>query len=144
MEMYKEQAKDRLAEYQNALAQGNAVAAELYLQQYEAALSAANEAEDNYLSKAEEWAEALKAVLENKLADLGAELEDALTGGMSFDAIATSMERANSLQEEYLTTTNKIYETNKMMRTATKAMEATDNKVAKERLNNFIKETQNL
>jgi hypothetical protein len=28
------------------------------------------------------------------------------------------MERKNSLQEEYLTTTNKIYETEKMMRTA--------------------------
>jgi hypothetical protein len=28
------------------------------------------------------------------------------------------MEHANSLQEEYLTTTNKIYETDKMIRTA--------------------------
>jgi hypothetical protein len=29
-----------------------------------------------------------------------------------------AMERKNSLQEEYLTTTNKIYETDKMIRTA--------------------------
>jgi hypothetical protein len=88
------------------------------LKQYEAALAAANEAQDAYLSKAEEWAEALKAVLENKLADIGQTLENALTGGASFDTISTSMERANSLQEEYLTTTNKIYETNKLISSA--------------------------
>jgi hypothetical protein len=41
-----------------------------------------------------------------------------LTGGTSFDALTTKMERAKSLQEEYLTTTNKIYETNKMINTA--------------------------
>jgi hypothetical protein len=29
--------------------------------------------------------------------------------------MGVSMERARSLQEEYLTTTNKIYETNKLM-----------------------------
>jgi hypothetical protein len=30
----------------------------------------------------------------------------------------TKLERAAALQEEYLTTTNKIYETNKLMNTA--------------------------
>ena len=144
MEMYKGQAADRLAEYQQALASGDKAAAELYLKQYEAALAAANEAEDNYLSKAEEWAEALKAVLENKLADLAETLEDALTGGTSFDSIATSMERANSLQEDYLTTTNKIYETNKMINTAQKEIDKTTNTVAKQRLKNFQQETSQL
>jgi hypothetical protein len=89
MEMYKGQAADRLAEYQDALARGDKAAAELYLGQYEAALSKATEAEDAYLSKAEEWAEALKAVLENKLAEAGADLEKALTGGASFDTLTT-------------------------------------------------------
>jgi hypothetical protein len=56
--------------------------------------------------------------LENTLADLGNTLEDTLTGGLSFDKLATQMERAQSLQEDYLTTTNQIYETTKMMRTA--------------------------
>ena len=144
MEMYKGQAADRLAEYQQALASGDEAAAELYLKQYEAALAAANEAEDNYLSKAEEWAEALKAVLENKLADLADTLEDALTGGTSFDSIATSMERASSLQEEYLTTTNKIYETNKMINTAQKEIDKTTNTVAKQRLKNFQQEISQL
>jgi hypothetical protein len=71
------------------LARGDQAAAALYLEQYEAALTAANEAEDAYLSKAEEWAEALKAVLENTLADASADLEKALTGGSSFDILAT-------------------------------------------------------
>lgn len=144
MEMYKDQAADRLAEYQDALARGDKAAAELYLGQYEAALSAANEAEDAYLSKAEEWAEALKAVLENKLAEAGADLEKALTGGASFDILTTQMERANSLQEEYLTTTNKIYETNKMINTAQQAIDKTTNTVAKQKLKSFQQETAQL
>jgi hypothetical protein len=43
---------------------------ELYQKNWEAAESAAREAQDNMLSKTEEWAEAMKAVLENKLAGL--------------------------------------------------------------------------
>jgi hypothetical protein len=70
------------------------------------------------LSDLEAWAEAEKEILKNTLADLGKELEKALTGGMSFDELSTSMERTASLQEEYLTTTNQIYETTKLMRTA--------------------------
>ena len=144
MEMYQGQAADRLAEYQKALVSGDEAAAELYLQQYEAALNAANEAEDAYLSKAEEWAEALKAVLENKLAEAGADLEKALTGGVSFDTLTTQMERANSLQEEYLTTTNKIYETNKMINIAQQAIDKTTNTVAKQKLKSFQEETAQL
>jgi hypothetical protein len=86
------------------------------------------------LASAEEWAEALKAVLENKLADFGQTLENALTGGTSFDQMTAAMERAASLQEEYLTTTNKIYETNKLMRTAQQEIDKTSNTVAKRRL----------
>jgi hypothetical protein len=56
--------------------------------------------------------------MENTLAGLAQDLENALTGGTSFDTITTQMKRASSLQEEYLTTTNKIYETTKLMRTA--------------------------
>jgi hypothetical protein len=37
------------------------------------------------LSKAEEWAEAMKAVLENNLAKFSQTLENTLTGGTSFD-----------------------------------------------------------
>jgi hypothetical protein len=70
------------------------------------------------LSDLQSWAESEKAILENTLADLGKSLEETLTGGKSFDEVNTQMERAQSLQEEYLTTTNQIYETTKMMRSA--------------------------
>lgn len=144
MEMYKEQADARYAEYQQALANGDAAAAELYLKQYEAALQAANEAEETYLSKANDWADLLRTTLENKLSDMGQSLENALTGGTSFDQMNSALERAASLQEEYLTTTNKIYETNKLMRTAQKAIDESTNTVAKRRLQSFIDETQQL
>jgi hypothetical protein len=69
------------------------------------------------LSDAEAWGEALGAILDNALAKFAQKLEKALTGEFgSFDILSTQLERANSLQEEYLTTTNKIYETNKLMR----------------------------
>jgi hypothetical protein len=58
------------------------------------------------LSDLQAWADAEKAVLENTLADLGKTLEETLTGGLSFDTLNTQMERAASLQEDYLTTTN--------------------------------------
>jgi hypothetical protein len=72
------------------------------------------------LSKTEEWAEAMRAVVENKLSGLAQTLENALTAdfGGSFENMSNQLERSVSLQEEYLTTTNKIYETNKLMRTA--------------------------
>jgi hypothetical protein len=41
-----------------------------------------------------------------------------LTGGTSFDQMTVQMDRMVSLQEEYLTTTNKIYETEKLMNQA--------------------------
>ena len=111
---------------------------------WDAAEASANEAQDKMLSDAEAWAEALRAVLENKLADLGQTLENALTGGTSFDTINTQMERAQSLQEEYLTTTNQIYETNKLMRTAQQEIDKTTNSVAKKRLKAYIQETEQL
>ena len=144
MDMMQAQAEERRVAYEEALASGNEAMIELYKKQYEEALLAAQEAQDNYLSSAEEWAESLKSILENKLSDLGQSLEDALTGGTSFDQLSTSMERAASLQEEYLTSTNKIYETTKMMRTAQQEIDKTTNSVAKQKLAGFIQETKQM
>ena len=109
-------------------------------QELDAVTTAVNEAQDKMLSDTEAWLEAEKSVIENEMAKVRKEFEDTF----NLDKVMDSFEKLNARNEEFLTTTNKIYETNKMMRTATKAMEATDNKVAKERLNNFIKETQSL
>ena len=104
----------------------------------------AEEAQDNMLSKTQEWAEAMRTCVENELSGLAKTLEESLTGGTNFDTMLNSMERASSLQEEYLTTTNQIYETNKLMRQAQQEIDKTTNSVAKRRLANFINETKQL
>lgn len=145
-EMLKKQEDERKQAYDAAVAR-NASESELEMleKQWWDARAAANEAQDTMLSDVETWAEALKAVLENSIADFGQELENTLTAGYgSFDAMTSAFERKNALQEEYLTTTNKIYETNKMMRTAQQEIDKTTNEAAKRRLKQFINETDAL
>ena len=143
-EMYSAEAETKRQLYEDAVASGNVEAAEVYKREWEAAESAAMEAQSEMLEKTEAWAEAMRAVVENQLSSLAKTLEQSLTGGTSFDYINTQLERAASLQEEYLTTTNQIYETNKLMRTAQQEIDKTTNTVAKQRLKNFIKETDQL
>ena len=142
-EMLQAQADAKKAAYEAA---STPEEAELLKKEWEAAQVAANEAQDEMLSKTEEWAEAMTAVAQNKLKGLGQALEDALTAGFggSFDAMTTAMERANSLQEEYLTTTNQIYETNKLMNNVQKEIDKTSNEVAKRKMKDFITETKQL
>ena len=144
LDMYTKLADEQYAKHQQAVNNRNEAAADLYLKQYEAALEAANQAEEEYLSKAKEWGEKLKLVLENTMNDLARDLENTLTGGTSFDQMVTSMERAESLQEEYLTTTNKIYETNKLMNQVQQEIDKSTNSVAKRRMKQFIEETKQL
>lgn len=139
--MFAQEAEERYAAWQAAT---NEAEAELLKQQYEDALAASDEAQEEYLSKAESYAESLKAILENSLNQYAQDLENALTGGTSFDQMNSKLERAASLQEEYLTTTNKIYETNKMINTAQQAIDKSTNTVAKQRLKQFISETDQL
>lgn len=141
----RENADSLAADYAAAQARGASEAElEIIKDNWDAAEAAANEAQDKMLSDAEAWAESLKAVLENNLSKLGQTLENALTGGTSFDTINTQWERAQSLQEEYLTTTNQIYETNKLMRTAQQEIDKTTNSAAKKRLKAYIEETEQL
>ena len=140
-EMYKRQVES----IEQQIAEATTDEAKTLLQkEWEAANTAMQEAQQDMLDKTEVWAEALRAILENKLSGFAQDLENALTGGTSFDTLTTSMERAASLQEEYLTTTNQIYETNKLMRTAQQEIDKTSNMAAKRRLKNFIEETAQL
>ena len=117
---------------------------ELYTKSWQDAEAAANEAQQEMLSKTVEWAEAMKAIVENELQQYGSELEDALTSGLGFENMTNAFERAASLQEEYLTSTNKIYETTKLMRQAQMEIDKTTNQVAKQKLKSFVNETQHL
>lgn len=128
----------------DAIARGDAAAAEFFKTEWEAAEQAARDAQEDMLSRAEEWAGKLKEVLENKLSGISEILENALTGGRSFDELSMQMEHAQGIQEEYLTTTNKIYETNKMIRNAQNEIDKTTNTVAKQKLKAFQQETQQM
>ena len=122
----------------------NSVDYETFEKNWKAAQDATNDAQDKLLSSTKEWLETTKAIIENEFAEIAEIMEKSLTGGISFDSLITSMERRSSLQEEYLTTTNKIYETNKLMRTAQQEIDKTTNTVAKNKLKNFIQETNQL
>ena len=110
----------------------------------QAATEAVNRAEEEMLSKTEEWAEAMKAVMENTFAEAAHNMEMAITQGMGFDMLNGSLDRLSAWQDVYLTTTNKIYEATKLMRTAQQAADKTDNVASKQKLNNYIKEMEGL
>ena len=110
----------------------------------QAATEAVNKAEEEMLSKTEEWAEAMKAVMENTFAEAAHNMEMAMTQGMGFDMLNGSLDRLSAWQDVYLTTTNKIYEATKLIRTAQQAADKTDNVASKQKLNNYIKEIEGL
>ena len=144
--MLKENSKadEYWANYQAALAEGNTDMATWWKEQWDAEVDALDEAQEEMLSLTEEWAEAMKAVVENNMAKLSDTLEKSLTNGLGFDKLMDDFDKLNERQEEFLTKTNQIYETNKLMRTANKALDETDNSVAKQKLKNFIEETKSL
>ena len=144
--MLAQQAKQAKENYEAALiAKKDQSELDMLEQMWIDAQTTANDAQEEMLSDLETWVESFNAILENNLADANQIFENALTGDFgSFNQLITSMEHAKSLQEEYLTDTNKIYETNKLMRQAQKEIDKTTNSVAKQKLKQFITETSAL
>ena len=138
------QANEYWANYQAALFSGDEDMAQWWKEQWDAEIDALDAAQEEMLSLTEEWAEAMKSVIENNMNKITETLEKTLTGGTAFDTMMDEFDKLNTRQEEYLTKTNQIYETNKLMRTASKALDETDDKVAKQKLKNFIDETKSL
>lgn len=103
-----------------------------------------DEAHEAMLSKTEEWAEAQRAIMENAMKKAAHEMEMAFTNNMGFDMVNNSLERLSSYSDEYLTKTNQIYETQKLMNTAQQAIDKTTNQAAKIRLENYNKEIKSL
>ena len=139
------QQKDEIqSELQAAIASGDKAMIEMYQKEWDAIVDETDAAQEQVLSLTEEWAEAMKSVIQNNMEKIADTLEKTLTGGTTFDTLMDGFDKLNTRQEEYLTKTNQIYETNKLMRTASKALDETDNKVAKQKLKNFIDETKGL
>lgn len=139
------QQKDKIqAELEAAIKSGDEAKIEMYQKEWDAIVDETDAAQEQVLSLTEEWAEAMKSVIQNNMEKIADTLEKTLTGGTTFDTLMDGFDKLNTRQEEYLTKTNQIYETNKLMRTASKALDETDNKVAKQKLKNFIDETKGL
>ena len=119
-------------------------ARELFQEELDAINAAVDEAQENMLAKTEEWAEAQKAIMENAMAEAAAEMEKAFTDGMGFDALSNSLSRLSSYADEYLTKTNQMYETQKLINTAQQAADKSTNEAAKARLKAYTDEIEQL
>ena len=104
---------------------------------------AMTEAEEEYLTSLETVGERAKEILENNLEQARKVLEKNLTGS-TFDDYMSQLDRLSKKQEEYLTNTNKLYETNKLIRKAQQDMDKTDNLRAKQQYNDYIKYIEQL
>ena len=96
------------------------------------------EADDQRLSDLEAVGEKAQEILQNNLDMARKKLEKSLVGS-SLEDYMTELDRLSKKQEEYLTNTNKMYETNKLIRQAQMDMDKTDNNRAKQQYNDYIK-----
>ena len=103
-----------------------------------------NEWHEKMYASAEEFAEAINNVYTNTVNQTMDELEKQLTSGKGFDKLQEQLDRLRDYDDDYLTGVNQKYETQRLIRTALQDMDKTDSKVAKNRLDGFIKETQEL
>ena len=84
------------------------------------------------------------AELENNLAIAKETMRQSLFGDSDINGMLSQIDRLNAKQSEYLTNTNKLYETNKLIRQAQIEMDKTDNQRAKQQYNNYAKHIEEL
>lgn len=101
--------------------------------------------EENMMSDIEQLGEIAMETLTNTLGAARKKFEETLAGtGSSIDSVIAQIERLNSVQEGYLTTTNKMYETNKLINQAQLDMDKTNNTRAKQQLADYIEYIEQL
>ena len=101
------------------------------------------EADEKKYEAAEEYAQKVEELWKNTMEKVAYNWEKAATKGEGWDYLTKSMERAKAIQEEYLTTTNKLYETNTLLNKLSKDMNKTDSQASKEKIASFQKEVEN-
>jgi hypothetical protein len=99
---------------------------EMLEENLKAARDAMLEADEQRLADLEAVGEKAQEILENKLALARKTFEEALVGD-TLENYMSELDRLSAKQEEYLTTTNKMYETNKLIRQAQLDMDKTEN-----------------
>ena len=94
------------------------------------------DAKSQMMADIEQLGEYAREIFENSIEQAMVDFEEAMFGG-TLSSVIESIDMLNAKQEELLTTTNKIYETNKMLRNIEKDIEATTNQRAKQAYNEF-------
>lgn len=89
------------------------------------------EAKSQLMADIEQLGEYAQEIFQNAIEQAKIDFEEAMFGGR-LSSVIESIDMLNAKQEEVLTTTNKIYETNKMLRNIEKDIEATTNNRAKQ------------
>lgn len=123
---------------------GSELEREALQKNFDAISEKVREAEEQMLSDAEEYGQAIQEIWVNKTTQAADLMNKALTNGMGWDALNDSMSRMSSYQDEYLTKTNQVYEMNKLLNTVSQAIDKTNNQAAKNRYNQFAKEIEQL
>ena len=140
--MAKEQKEAAYKELQNAKTDEER---ELLQKNYDKAVEEFNNAQEEMLSSAEAYGQAIKDALVNSMEQAAKEMEEAMTGAWgSFESLQEQMSLHSERESEFLTTTNKLYETNKMLNQLAQDMEKTDNRAAKSKYAAFAKEIEQL
>ena len=117
---------------------------ELLQKELDAAEAQANEWQEKMLTDVEEYLTAQKELYDNNIEALNASFEKLATGGDGFDVLKNKMSSLSEHAEEFLTDTNKIYETEKMIRNIDKEIGSTSNTIAQQKLKAFRQQTQEL
>lgn len=117
---------------------------ELEKKKLEDITTATNEAYEEMLGDAESYLETLQKIWENSLENIKKKTSDTLTGGLGFDILLDSMNNLKTYQDEYLTNTNKLFETNKLLSQIQKDIDKTSNVAAKQRYKAFSQEIEQL
>ena len=102
------------------------------------------EEQDALYGYIEEVGDAANQILKNNIDSAMKDLRDSITSGVNLEYLMKDMERMNTYQEEYLTNTNKMYETNKIISQAQLAIDKTQNTQAKQRYQEYIKYIEKL
>lgn len=111
---------------------------EMIQKEYDAITEAVINAENEVFATTESLGEISAQILENNLSKAQKALEEMLTGGSSIDKMMENLDRLSKSQEEYLTKTNQLYETNKLIRQAQQDMDKSDNELAKKKYKDYI------
>ena len=143
-EMYQRQREAAEKEYEDALAHGGKELQEIAKNNFEAAVQKANEAEAQMYQDLETFLESCNAVIQNELDRTKAAIESMYTNGKGWDYLNSILDISERIGDKYLTKTNQIYETNKLLRQIRQDIDKTDNLMAKQKLKNFTNEINSL